>query len=741
MPTNENEELISGTTYEYTIDPNAQNLTVQFSLRYADGTEIFDADNNNVSNNIQQLSYNFEQAPTPPVEDTLYSYGLERVRDRYTTNGTVAMIGDSTMDSQAFGNANNRASRMFAQALITWEPNAWKGTTVPFGGTGSENIQMGPFTFGYSGSRGTNSSSGVPGFNDIFDNIDPGYTPSNAAYWTFDPTDTSNAYLYRAIFSPYGAGIVDTTQDPEYSLEGQASGKEATGITSPWLLNNEKYRYTAMYAVASDALTTGETVITDIDLAFNMGSGAGAAIYSWGPATSSAVDSTLITNTLTYNTRSIEATLTKDPNGDVSTVSSTGGPLVNILPAAANWGDYGASTAFLPVTGFIERPDVAEGLTIIDFATSGFKLPQHRYEPAEQNPETANNDSSAFLGYSDASIEAYYRQFNIDTVHIMSGINDSGLTASDAASYKANVEAVIQRHKNAHAAAGLTSELKFLLISAPEWAPTQTRRDKMGTYPAQLRAIAQADSDVAFLDMYEYWKNTYGDYTAYEADQLIDGVHQSLEYGGVIASKIFDFIKNGDNEDQNPTPPAPTETVLATMEKLEDSATSLTTLSTWWMPNSAYTTTNNLAIGATANPVNTNTSQYPRLITQAGNAIQVNIGFISEAIRDQWVATPEGSECVCRLTIDNNGDQWQAISPTLAELEASLGGTDDSRDPTQTGGFVMKMEIAQDQWTKNGQAITDVNERPNVNNGVFGVNLGWDVDMGVKVELVDLGGA
>ena len=118
MPTNENEELISGTTYEYTIDPNAQDFTVQFSLRYADGTEIFDADNNIVSNDIQQLFFNFVEEPTI---DGVYG-NTSILGELKTGNAKVAFMGDSISN-----NAATTFTTFWHAALFEWHPDSWKG--------------------------------------------------------------------------------------------------------------------------------------------------------------------------------------------------------------------------------------------------------------------------------------------------------------------------------------------------------------------------------------------------------------------------------------------------------------------------------------------------------------------------------------------------------------------------------------------------------------------------------------
>ena len=118
MPTNENEELISGTTYEYTIDPNAQDFTVQFSLRYADGTEIFDADNNIVSNDIQQLIFNFVEEPTI---DGVYG-NTSILGELKTGNAKVAFMGDSISN-----NAATTFTTFWHAALFEWHPDSWKG--------------------------------------------------------------------------------------------------------------------------------------------------------------------------------------------------------------------------------------------------------------------------------------------------------------------------------------------------------------------------------------------------------------------------------------------------------------------------------------------------------------------------------------------------------------------------------------------------------------------------------------
>jgi|13_taG_2_1085334.scaffolds.fasta_scaffold02472_2 lysophospholipase L1-like esterase len=534
-------QKIDGTSVDYTIPANAENLTIRMKMAYSDGSDIIDVDGNNLTtSNIQEVSYSFGG----PVETT-YTVGLERIQDRYVTNGVVAMIGDSTTDSQAFGGTDNRASRMFAQSLISWRPTKWKGTTVPLSAT--NGVRVGPQT------SGVNSVSGVtptptlgtsPGNIEIFDNIDAGWNPNTGSYYTA-VSGAASGYLFRTAVNPNGNGINEGAG--QFSMAGEIMGEEADGTTKVWYQVGENYKYRVLYGVTTETLNAGSalpgaSVMDDIQLNLTVGNNA----FSWGGVTRTS-SSVTPNATMQYKRATIEAELTAAP-ADASALSWFSGPYMTVKAASnGSWGQDGDS-AFLPVTSFVERTDITEGLTLVDLATSGFKLPQHRYEPSENNPLTIAGSGNA-LGYTDAVLEEYYSEFQIDTVHIMSGINDANMSSpnNNAENYKSNVEAIIQRHKDAHAAAGVSTSLKFLLVSAPDWNTNSGSRTVMATYPAKLREIALADEDVAYLNMFQWFADTYGPYAAYSSTMLYDGVHQTLETGNIFAAQIWDFIANGDS--------------------------------------------------------------------------------------------------------------------------------------------------------------------------------------------------
>ena len=166
------------------------------------------------------------------------------------------------------------------------------------------------------------------------------------------------------------------------------------------------------------------------------------------------------------------------------------------------------------------------------------------------------------------------------------------------------------------------------------------------------------------------------------------------------------------------------ETVHFTYTKAEDSGTALVNSSGWWRANSAYSKTQSV----TNNPLPAN-SQKPRLrgYTSSPYALVfVDIQFRNESTRDAFV-TEVGTSIVTRLTIDNNGSTYVGTSDNLANL-ISAYGSNATLNPTKSGSKELQMVINNSDFIGGTPTADSTNG--------WGHNLGWDENMGVKIEVL-----
>jgi len=169
-----------------------------------------------------------------------------------------------------------------------------------------------------------------------------------------------------------------------------------------------------------------------------------------------------------------------------------------------------------------------------------------------------------------------------------------------------------------------------------------------------------------------------------------------------------------------------TETVHFTYTKAEDSGTALVISGPgWWRANSAYSS---LTESVTNAPLATN-SQKPRLrgFTSSPYALVfVDIQFADESTRDAFV-TEVGTSIVTRVTIDNNGSTYVGTSDTLANLISAYGGNA-TLNPTKSGSAELQMVINNSDFSGGTPTADSTNG--------WGYNLGWDANMGVKIEVL-----
>ena len=76
---------------------------------------------------------------------------------------------------------------------------------------------------------------------------------------------------------------------------------------------------------------------------------------------------------------------------------------------------------------------------------------------------------------------------------------------------------------------------------------------------------------------------------------------------------------------------------------------------------------------------------------------------------------------------------WTGESVTLGSLESSFGGTNTGSDPTKAQNAFLQMHIDPGDWTSVGGTPTYSSSSG------FGSNLGWNVDMGVIIEVLTPG--
>lgn len=481
-----------------------------------------------------------------PIE-TAYTVGMERLGDRLTKDARLAFVGDSTTDSLGL-TAGGTCSRLYGAATLTWTPDKWKGFMVPMG-TSQPQVNGG---FGSAIRLTANRPSALPngsaflapGQTDWFDSIDPGYTFKSSCPFRIPAGTTSDS----SWIASFGHGMDGMASTGQYTYLD--AFKEADGSFQVFLNDGEDYdwyyshlRTDETVSASASYASWGTGVMTDYIVMDQpvLKLGTGNNTFSYTGATYN-YDTTPAPAGGYYNTwHKASGTLANSAGKAAMAGKSVNwGPLLQVRPPAGqNWGNFmGAAPGAMVLSqaAYCDRPDITEGLAIWDFGISGSTAPDHSADPTSG----ADHD----LGYNTTEVQFVHNKIGIDTIHILLGINDAGAAYSKA-DYKQYVKDIIQRHRDAHTAAGTTREFRAIVTTAPDWRSDSFGRSLMALYRDACLEIAREETDVACIDMWKWWKDNFGEYDTYEGTYLIDGTHQNALGGKVFASQIWQFIADG----------------------------------------------------------------------------------------------------------------------------------------------------------------------------------------------------
>ncbi len=748
----------TGNDISYTIPVDATEIIITSKMVYSeDGSNIFSADGTNITlDTKQEVTYDFSSTPATA---TRYTRGLDRIGDRLNNDAVLAFVGDSTTDGLGFNddlNYNGLNSRFYAAAMLNWTPTRWKGyfspisTSSPFmsGGFGSsiQNFVRKPLGVANPGTA-----------SDILTGIGGGHQFKAAPVFHFASNDSNTNWAFRTGYAMDGT---DNTTPSDVLYDWEDVFKESGGDFQVFVNPGERYEYKFCH-IRSQALTNGNDYNPNAQTPYTIP--AGAAVineptmelktggnFPW----SSTEPRTYVYDTVAapadgvaYAWHTAEGTIRSDVNKSAiqsNNVNTQDGPGLNIYPpSGGTWGAAGNANGgvIIPVGTMVRRTE-GTGLTIVDMGISGARSSDHA-------SAYVDNTQSEY-GYTDDALAAIFDEAQIDTIMITVGINDvtSGTADYTPAEHKAYVQGIINRYRAQHAASGVTRDFRAIVNIPPTWRPESAKRDQMETYREPILELADENEDVCVLDMQLWWYDEHGPYanyggTAPVADALllqnigtvgtpfIDGTHPNPYGGQSFVQQVWTYLSTGtDDETPGPYVPPPSEPdLLASMVKTEDGSPALNEISGSWYTQSpgCYTVTNNVTP-----QVATATSVYPRLIAVNGQLV-AQIAFGSGGKRDQFVST-HGDDMYVKITIDNNGSTYEGTSKSIAQLNALYGdpsapgytnGLDPQRADSET---LLRVAIEPTEWV-GGMPV------PNSSDG-YGSNLGWDVNMGVTIEIL-----
>lgn len=767
MATNEFKGFIDGKDFIYDIDPSALNLSVQFSLRYDDGSlpegsEIISADGEkNISQVIQQLSYDFSTPPVPPPSVTRYTRGLERIGTRLNEDAVLAMVGDSTTDGLGFATDNEGTnglnSRFYASATLNWTPTNWKGFFTPISSSA-------PFESGGYGSHvyAVNNrpfSVGNPGNNaNVLSDIGGGHQFKGCPmfYWAYNSSGTETD---RAFLTGYSMDATDNTSPSSTLYDYTDVFKESGGDYQVFLNSGEEIEMKFCHLRSQEltngnpykqlSIDAGAAVINDITIDMTTGSND----FQWASESIVYDNVAAPTGDVAYAWHTATGTLGTIDKADIASNNARvfNGPSLSIKPGSSGAWDTAGNTVgglLIPVGTMVRRTGVSSGLTIVDLGISGGRSSDHASTWVSGTPSE--------FGYTDDALAAIFDEAQIDTIMITIGINDT--TASGGytpAEHKAYVQGIIDRYRAQHVASGVARDFRAIINIPPTWRPESNKRAMMESYREPILQLADENEDVCVLDMQLWWYDTYGPYANYgfgapSADQqllqtvdgLTDGTHPNPIGGQNFVQQVWKYLSTGaDDETPGPYVPPPAEPeLLASMVKTEDSTPALSLISGGWFtqqpdpdgPGCYVITTSE---GVTPQ-VASSSKFYPRLIPVSGQLV-AQIAWGSGGNRDQFVAN-NGDDMYVKITINNNGSTYVATSKSIAELNALYGdpsapgytsGLDPQRADSET---LLRVPIESTEWV-GGVPTPD-------SSAGYGANLGWDVNMGVTIEILSPAG-
>lgn len=478
--------------------------------------------------------------------ETAYTYGIERLGDRFQTGASVMLLGDSTTDGIGF-TVNSIASRLMNAAQLNWTPNAWKGLFFKFSSSSpyapstvsQQNISL------QDGERPTVNTN--PGL------VDLGYVKGeqfvNGAWGVFDWPGSSTDWATALRIGPDPTIASGPTPNYDYtSLHQTAGGDFQTfyddGVNIKFRMGHLKSGdaistdLSSFDGITSD--TTGYGLVNDPELNVTEGmtelthTGTTYTYDTSVPASGAEIGWQQATTTLNWVGQTDKSFLDgKD---------SFRGIGVQTIPPDADWESSGNATGavFYPVGLHIENQDVTDGLVLTDCGLSGSNTRDHRYEPDV-------GYSNGTKGYTTKALRSMYVEMEIDTVNIWLGINDANASIA-ASEFKANVQFIIDRNRSAHEAAGTSRAFRAVLMSSPDWNPSESARTLMASYGPVLKDLVDDNDDVCFVDMYQWWRDNFGGYDEYAEAYLNPDettgskVHQSNATGQIIAQRYWEMV-------------------------------------------------------------------------------------------------------------------------------------------------------------------------------------------------------
>jgi lysophospholipase L1-like esterase len=529
-----------------------------------------------------------------------YNYNMGQTSKRMIHEKCrLEMVGDSQTENSGFSNANlpTQIARLSQVAQRAFKPKRWRGavlnisnTSLNLGGTVVQRVATNDVVTSDKLGDNNNSTFIGPGGREMGASL-AGFNAQKCFPYYPLGSSTSSSPCIKAFIGSKGDAPTESGgsnyEDRAYSINDFFSdGSGANQLN----VSDKTYRWHYYHFVTSantpsdfnnganilnaSLNAANRPVVNEVSIAGATGNSSVAAF----------TNGTEVKETITLTSSLQSRWYYRDVNvgtidlSNAANSSNTKGHACKIVPAGSgisDWGDYADSSSGCAVllNGqlAIERTD-QDGLFVSTTATGGSKATNHLYQPSDANSTTQFSDNGDFSGYDDSVIQKKYEKFEIDTVMITLGTNDAsdtrnGESVRDPDNFKANIEAIIQRHRRIHALAQASNsniqDLRFVLVSIPDWYATSNEtieaeiRARIGQYPEKLKQIAESNMDVGFIDIYNRWKDKFGAYDTYHdvflANESLgsggnEGVHASTRGGSEFAEAIWDEVKKAAGE-------------------------------------------------------------------------------------------------------------------------------------------------------------------------------------------------
>ena len=411
-------------------------------------------------------------------------------------------------------------------------------------------------------------------------------------------------------------------------------------------------------------------------------------------------------------------------------------------------GTWGTTPLNYGVVGAIANIGERDGFRWVYSGNGGWQSGNHLddYPDGTDVSGGANGRS-----YTDEGLEDYIKSTETNTFFLYLGANDPWTNPGDGETVADNLEGIIARLRDACAAVGVTDD-KYIIVGASvidRGANAAAARSQKKVMADQLQRYAVATTDVVFLDLQEYLETRFdftnlptpggsgnpwcdfGTMGVESTNPNPDYVHPNWDGMDLMWNDFFwPAALAAEAGGTSDIPRALVEVDIFSYKKAEDTDPSLGLLSPsgWWVnPNASYTLDTG-DLPADQIPQENINNSNPRIRGGNNGAMLVDVQFASQAQRTNFLDNVS-QDAFLRFTVDSDGQEWIGESKTITELLND--NTPNAQDFAPAANSKLIWSVYPNDWVAGPNIPID---SPNG----FGSVQGWDVDMGVSIELVGL---